>query len=96
VLTAALLARELGFCYLVGAGENHYQHELQHEAPHASKFILVASDYLRRAARLPSEFTSLFSDRALKLGSGGTGSEAPSPGGHPNSPALGHLKIPHP
>jgi len=66
-LTAAMLARELGFSFLMGSGENRYQQELQMEAPYASKFILVASEYLRRAARLPPEFASLFSDRALNL-----------------------------
>ncbi len=77
-LTAALLARELGLCFLMDAGANRYQHELQQEAPYASKFILVASDYLSRAAKLPPEFAALFSDRALSLGSLGAESDGSS------------------
>lgn len=69
VLTAALYARELSLSFLTGAGPNRFQQELTVEAPFASKFVYMASDYLQKAIRLPPEFGSLYSDAALSMSS---------------------------
>lgn len=66
-LTASILARELCLSSLVGTGVNRYQRELCAAAPYASKYLFLASDYLRRAVRAPPEFCSHFSDIAFGM-----------------------------
>lgn len=66
-LQAALLARELSFSFLMSGGVTELQRQLASEAPYAAKFVLMASEYLQKAARLPSEFSAMYSDAALSL-----------------------------
>lgn len=66
-LGASLLARELSFSFLMSGAVTELQRKLAAEAPYASKFVLLASEYLRKAAKLPSEFSEIYSDAALSL-----------------------------
>lgn len=64
---ASLLAREMSFSALSGAGVTKLQEELTTEAPYATKFILLASEYLSVATRVPAEFNEHYSKGALGL-----------------------------
>lgn len=66
-LGASLLARELSFSFLMSGAVTELQRTLVIEAPYASKFVLLASEYLRKAAKLPPEFSRVYSDAALSL-----------------------------
>ncbi|WP_321968364.1 hypothetical protein [Burkholderia cepacia] len=66
-LRASLLARELSFSFLVSAGTTELQSQLAVESPYAAKFVLMACEYLQKAAKLPSEFAITYSDAALSL-----------------------------
>lgn len=67
-IPAALLARELAFEALEGqASTKPFQMALVVEAKFSPKFLLMAGEYLQKAARLPPEFASYYTDRALSL-----------------------------
>lgn len=66
-LDAALLARELSFSFLMSRKVTELQSKLVAESPYTSKFVLLASEYLQKAARLPSEFSEVYSTAALSL-----------------------------
>lgn len=67
VHVAALLAREMAFAALAGAGVTKFQEQLAAEAPYAAKFLLLASEYLAVATRSPDEFKEYYSQGALGL-----------------------------
>lgn len=67
VLNAAILARELCLCFLVGSGVSDLQKALATETSYAPKFLFMASDYLQKALRLPPEFSAKYSEAALTL-----------------------------
>ena len=66
-LPASLLAREISFSALTISGITGLQREIAVESPYAPKFVLMAGEYLQKAARLPPEFSSHYSDTALDL-----------------------------
>jgi hypothetical protein len=66
-LPAALLAREMGLAYLAGAEVTGLQMDIARESPYATKFLLLAAEYLQRAAHVPSEFGESYSAAALSL-----------------------------
>jgi len=70
-LPASLLAREMSFSSLVGAGITGLQRELLAESPYAPKFVLMAGEYLQKATKLPPEFGSYYSNAALELSASG-------------------------
>src|SRR5690606_32135857 len=53
---ASLLAREMAFAALAETGISKLQEQLAKEASYATKFVLLASEYLSLATRLPNEF----------------------------------------
>lgn len=67
VHAASLLARELAFAALVGEGVTGLQKQISVESPYATKYVLLASEYLAKATKLPSEFGKHFSDVSLSL-----------------------------
>jgi hypothetical protein len=67
VHAACLLAREMAFTALAGADVSKFQEQLVAEAEYATKFVLLASEYLAIATRLPKEFVEYFSERTLSL-----------------------------
>jgi hypothetical protein len=73
VHTASLLAREMAFTALTAAGVSKLQEQLASEAPYAAKFVLLASEYLAIATRLPNEFKEYYSQRSLHLSMGALG-----------------------
>lgn len=66
-LVSSILAREMGFCFLTKSDISNLQRELAKESPYAPKFVLMAGEYLQKAARLPPEFASTYVDSALTL-----------------------------
>lgn len=67
-LPAAVLAREMAFDRLFPAAQSDlYQSEITMDCPYAPKFVLMASDFLRRACKIPGEFSSSFGDQAANL-----------------------------
>lgn len=68
-LPSALLAREFSLVFLTGRGNTDLQKNIPIESAHAPKFIVMASEYLQRAARLPHEFAATYCDHALALSS---------------------------
>lgn len=66
-LPAALLSREIGFTHLKGAADTRLQMDIAIESPYAPKFILLAAEYLQRAAKLPPEFSAIYVEHMLSL-----------------------------
>jgi len=66
-LPASLLARELSFAFLSGAGLTELLGQITSESPYASKFVLMAAEYLQKAAKLPPEFSAYYSDMSMNL-----------------------------
>lgn len=66
-LIASLLAREMSFSTLTDSGITRLQRALAVESPYAPKFVLMAGEYLQKAARLPPEFAPHYSNAALEL-----------------------------
>jgi len=66
-LPASLLAREMSLSVLTGAGITDLQTLVASESPYAPKFLLMASEYLQRAARLPPEFALHYLNGAMSL-----------------------------
>ncbi|HEK0908028.1 TPA: hypothetical protein SMQ04_002812 [Pseudomonas putida] len=66
-LPAALLARELAFNFLKDVPETGLQIDISNESPYASKFVLLAAEYLQRATKLPPEFASAYVERSFSL-----------------------------
>jgi hypothetical protein len=66
-LPAALLAREIGFCYLNETPTTKLQNEIAVESQYAPKFIIMASEYLQKAVKLPSEFATKYGDLSMDL-----------------------------
>src|SRR5690606_31760606 len=64
---ASLLAREMAFAALAETGISKLQEQLAKEASYATKFVLLASEYLSLATRLPNEFKEYYSQRSLSL-----------------------------
>ncbi len=72
-LPAALLAREVAFSSLQTAhGSDAFQAGIARTANFSPKFLLLAAEYLQRAARLPPEFSAEYAQVALTLLSGRT------------------------
>jgi hypothetical protein len=69
-LPASLLARELSFSSLTEAGITGLQRAVALESPYAPKFVLMAGEYLQKAARLPPEFAAYYSNVAIELSVG--------------------------
>jgi len=69
VLPGSLLAREMSFSSLTAAGISSLQRDVAAESPYAPKFVLMAGEYLQKAARLPPEFASHYLEMALDLSS---------------------------
>lgn len=69
-ISFSLLAREFAFGALSGGTPGTYQRRLAEHSPYAPKIVLMASEYLQKAARLPPEFSKFFSDKSLQLLSG--------------------------
>nr|WP_315252951.1 hypothetical protein [uncultured Duganella sp.] len=67
VLSASLLAREMSFAVLARERHTPLQGQINSESPYASKFIVIAAEYLQRAARLPPEFGHFYADLAMDL-----------------------------
>ncbi|WP_347332346.1 hypothetical protein [Marinimicrobium locisalis] len=67
VLAASLLARETGFCTLAELKSSSLQKQIVKESPFSAKYVLIAGEYLQKAARLPQEFSVHFSDISMKL-----------------------------
>lgn len=67
VFTAALIAREEAFRALMQENKTDYQISLAGRDRYSTKYLMLASEYLCLASRIPSEFGRHFSDRALKL-----------------------------
>ncbi len=59
-LPAALMARELAFKNLMGTPETQTSLEIATEHPYVSKFVILATTYLTKALRLPSEFAEVY------------------------------------
>lgn len=68
-LPGALLARELGLVFLTHRKTTDLQKHISIESPHAPKYIVMASEYLQKAARLPPEFSSIYCEQAIALSS---------------------------
>ena len=66
-LPASLLAREMSFSFLAGVLVTDLQKQIAMESPYAPKFLLMAGEYLQKAAKLPPEFSSCYLDAALDL-----------------------------
>lgn len=66
-LPASLLAREMSFTALTESGITNLQREVAVESPYAPKFVLMASEYLQKATKIPQEFASHYSNAALDL-----------------------------
>jgi hypothetical protein len=67
-LPAALLVREVAFSDLqTGQPSNDFQASIVRSARYSPKFLLLAAEYLQRAARLPPEFSTKYSEAALRL-----------------------------
>lgn len=67
-LPAALLAREIAFSSLqTELASEDFQVSIVRSARFSPKFLLLASEYLQRAARLPPEFSAEYSKVALHL-----------------------------
>ncbi len=60
-MAAALLARELSLCMLTNSEQTKLQLDIANENPYATKFILLASEYLQQAIKLPPEFFDIYS-----------------------------------
>ncbi|OQS41486.1 hypothetical protein B0T39_08565 [Chromobacterium haemolyticum] len=59
-LPAAIMARELAFINLMGTTKTQTSHEITEEHPYVSKFVILATTYLTKALRLPSEFADIY------------------------------------
>ena len=70
---ASLLAREMAFTALTASGVSELQKQLATEAPYATKYVLLASEYLAMATRLPNEFKEYYSQNSLNLSMGALG-----------------------
>jgi hypothetical protein len=66
-LPAALMARELAFCNLMGTPGTATSREIASEFPYVSKFIFLASSYLVKALRLPPEFADVYSSQMAAI-----------------------------
>jgi hypothetical protein len=66
-LPAALLARELAFCFLTSTKETKLQSEIAKESNYAPKFLLMAAEYLQKALKLPPEFAAEYCNRSMTL-----------------------------
>jgi hypothetical protein len=66
-LPAALLAREMAFCCLENVESTALQIDISRESPYATKFLLLAAEYLQKATKLPPEFSTKYADGAFKL-----------------------------
>jgi len=66
-LAASLLARELSLIFLTERSKTDLVLQIATESPHASKFVVMASDYLCKALHLPLEFASHYSDYVLSV-----------------------------
>lgn len=73
VHSASLLAREIAFAELAMAGVSKLQEQLASETPYATKYVLLASEYLAMATRIPNEFKEHYSQRSLELSMGALG-----------------------
>jgi hypothetical protein len=71
-LHASLLAREIGFSKMQGRATLGIQAEWIREAPYSAKFVVLASDFIRRACRLPPEFDLEISAHVLPIALKGT------------------------
>jgi hypothetical protein len=69
-LPAAILARELSFeALLQNSSTSQFQATIASEARYSAKFLVLASEYLQKTARLPPEFSEFFTGQALGLSS---------------------------
>jgi len=67
-LPAAILSRELAFDMIANnLTSSGFQSQIVASNPYAPKFVLIAAEFLRRAARLPSDFSQALGERALEL-----------------------------
>lgn len=66
-LPASLLARELALSSMIKGGITNLQKQIPVESAHAAKYIILASEYLQKAARLPPEFAAIYCDRAMSI-----------------------------
>jgi len=67
-LPAALLAREQSFEALMSAPSSRdFQRALVRRCRYAPKFVLLAGEYLQKAARLPPEFSANYRDLSMGL-----------------------------
>lgn len=66
-LPAALMARELAFRNLMDMPETLTSRELAIEHPYVSKFVILATTYLTKALRLPSEFSEIYIDQMTEI-----------------------------
>lgn len=66
-MPAALLAREMSFTVLAGTSPSRLQTQIVAESPYSTKFLILASEYLQTASRLPPEFAEYYSNLSLKI-----------------------------
>jgi hypothetical protein len=67
-LPASLLAREQSFETLMASSSSGgFQSALVRRYRYTPKFVLLASEYLQKAARLPPEFSAHYRDRSMRL-----------------------------
>jgi hypothetical protein len=66
-LHAALLAREAALASLAGQDSTPLFEALAREAPYSSKYLLLASEYLQRACRLPPDLSERYEHIAMSL-----------------------------
>jgi hypothetical protein len=62
-----LLLRETGFAYLESGGASAFAKTLALESKHSPKFGMLVADYMRRAAKIPSDFTKITDNLLLSL-----------------------------
>lgn len=65
--TTALLSREISFAALNNFAISPLEIDLVRNYPFATKFILLASEYLTKAARLPVEFGQFYFNRTMHV-----------------------------
>lgn len=66
-LPASLLARELSFMVLADIQSTGLSREISMESPYSTKFVLMASEYLQKAANLPPEFGAYYVNKSMIL-----------------------------